>query len=132
MRTYWLVALGGALGSVARFWCASIITRELNRGFPVGTLFVNVTGSFVIGLLSSIAGPDQRWALSDSSRAFLMIGVLGGYTTFSSFSLQTLDLARNGRWGLAGLNVLCSVSSCLAAVTLGHYIATLINGPRQG
>ena len=132
MLTYLLVALGGAIGSVARFWCAAVLTRKLDHDFPAGTLFVNVSGSFVIGMISTLTGPEGKWPVSSPARTFLMIGILGGYTTFSSFSLQTLDLARSGRWGYASLNVLLSVALCLIGVLLGHLVASQFNAPKEG
>lgn len=128
MLTYLLVALGGAIGSVARFFCSSVLTRHWDQHFPVGTILVNVSGSFIIGFLASFTGPDGRWPVPAPGRAFLLVGILGGFTTFSSFSLQTLELARNGRWGLAGLNILLSVALCLAGVVLGHLLASLTRG----
>ena len=100
MAVLW-VALGGALGSVARFAISGAAVRWLGAGFPYGTLFVNVTGSFTIGLLAALAAADGRPALGADARAFLLVGVLGGFTTFSSFSLETLNLARSGALGPA-------------------------------
>lgn len=128
MLTYLLVALGGAIGSVARFFCSSVLTRHWDQHFPVGTILVNVTGSFIIGFIASSTSPDGKWPLPVQGRAFLMVGILGGFTTFSSFSLQTLDLARNGKWGLAGLNVILSVTLCLTGVVTGHLLASFAKG----
>jgi CrcB protein len=120
MTTYLWIALGSALGGVLRFWLSSVTGRwfESLLGAPptlafLGTVFVNVTGSFLIGLLAGL-GPMPF------TRQLFMIGVLGGYTTFSSFSLQTLELAHEGRWLHAGGNVVLSVVLALAAVWLGH------------
>jgi CrcB protein len=122
MEKFWLytvVGLGSALGGVGRFWLSGVVAARLGQTFPWGTLLVNVTGSFVIGLLGAFAGTDDRpgnaWLMS-----FLMAGVCGGYTTFSAFSLQTLALLREGRWLLAGANVAASVLLCLLGVWLGH------------
>ncbi len=123
MTTYLLIALGGALGSVGRYWAAELVARWMGNQFPYGTLLVNVTGSFLIGLFAAGTGSDGRWPASSSVRVFLMVGVCGGYTTFSSFSLQTLSLLREGRPLQAGLNILGSVALCLAAVWLGHLAA---------
>ena len=113
--TYLQVALGGALGSVLRFWLGSVIGHKAGAPFW-GTLFVNVTGCFLIGLLGNLRedGPG------DFDRYFLMIGVMGGYTTFSTFSLQTLELFRAGNPGLAAANVALSMVLCLLGVWLGH------------
>lgn len=112
MVNYLWVALGGAVGSVARFWLSGVIARHFGETFPLGTLLVNVSGSFIIGLFATLCGPEGRWLAPPSLRIFFMIGVLGGYTTFSSFSLQTLNLVREGEWLSAGLNALLSFA-CL-------------------
>jgi CrcB protein len=114
--TYLWVAVGGALGSVARFACSSVAVRWLGAGFPYGTLFVNVTGSFAIGLLAALVASDGRPLLNADARAFLLVGVLGGFTTFSSFSLETLRIAGSGA---AALNVVLSVGLCLFGAWLG-------------
>ena len=97
-------ALGGALGSVARYAVSLGAARWLGAGFPWGTLIVNVAGSFAIGLLAALVTADGRPALGGDARAFVMIGLLGGFTTFSSFSLETLNLARSGALGAAATN----------------------------
>jgi len=126
MTVFW-VALGGALGSVARYAFSGVAVRWLGAGFPYGTLFVNVTGSFTIGLLAALVASDGRPLLGADARAFLLVGVLGGFTTFSSFSLETLNLARSGALGPAILNVAGSVALCLAAVSLGFTSAGWLN-----
>ncbi|HEX7200651.1 MAG TPA: fluoride efflux transporter CrcB, partial [Dongiaceae bacterium] len=95
--------------------------------FPWGTLIVNVSGSFVIGFFSTITGPDGRYLVGSTARQFVMIGICGGYTTFSSFSLQTLSLARDGEWLRVGGNIGLSVVLCLLAVWLGHLLAASFN-----
>ena len=125
--TYLWVALGGALGSVARYACSSAAARWLGAGFPYGTLFVNVAGSFAIGLLAALVASDGRPLLSADARAFVLVGVLGGFTTFSSFSLETLELARSGALGAAGANVALSVALCLFGAWLGFAAAGLLN-----
>ena len=118
MNAYLLVALGSALGGVLRFWLAAMMGDKL--GAPhLGTVFVNVTGSFVIGFIAAL-GP-MPW-----KQQLLMVGILGGYTTFSSFSLQTLELAHEGRWATAGANVVLSVVLSLLAVALGHLCGALV------
>jgi len=124
---YVWIALGGALGSVARYACSVAAARWLGAAFPWGTLFVNVAGSFAIGLLASLIAADGRPLLGADARAFVTIGVLGGFTTFSSFSLETLELARGGALGAAALNVGFSVALCLVGVSLGSAAAVLLN-----
>ncbi len=113
MHSYLLVAIGSALGGVLRFWLSAVMGDKLGA-VHLGTVFVNVSGSFTIGLLAAL-GPMPF------SRQLFMVGVLGGYTTFSSFSLQTLELAHEGRWATAAANVVLSVVLSLAAVWLGHW-----------
>jgi len=125
--TYLWVALGGALGSVARYACSGAAVRWLGAGFPYGTLFVNMSGSFAIGLLAALAATDGRPSLGTDARAFLLVGVLGGFTTFSSFSLETLSLARSGALGPAALNVVASVALCLFGAWLGFAAAGVLN-----
>ena len=102
---YLLVALGGALGSVARYACSGIALRLLGVGFPYGTLFVNVVGSYAIGVIGTIAIGGGRTLTPDDIRAFLITGILGGFTTFSAFSLETFTLARGGNLTGAAANV---------------------------
>jgi len=127
MLSYLWIALGGALGSVARFWFSGIVARQFGETFPWGTLLVNVTGSFAIGFFATLSGPDGRWLAPAGVRQFFMIGICGGYTTFSSFSLQTLKLAEDGEWLYAGWNIVASVALCLAGVWLGHIAAAALN-----
>ena len=126
MTVLW-VALGGALGSVARYAISGVAVRWLGAAFPYATLFVNITGSFTIGLLAALVAADGRPSLGADARAFLLVGVLGGFTTFSSFSLETLNLARSGALAPAMLNVAGSVVLCLAAVSLGFATAGWLN-----
>lgn len=121
------IFLGGGLGSLARWWCSGFVAQRFGETFPLGTLMVNVTGSFVIGFFATLTGPDGRWLAPVSARQFIMVGLCGGYTTFSSFSLQTLTLAREGEWLYAALNALLSFILCMAAVWLGHVAAFALN-----
>jgi fluoride exporter len=130
MLSYFLVAIGGALGTTLRFWLSGLVDRGVGETFPWGTLVVNLTGSLVIGFFATVSGTDGRWFVPPLGRTFFMIGVCGGYTTFSSFSLQTLNLVRDGQWWYAAANVLFSVALCLAGVWLGHALATLLNSTR--
>jgi CrcB protein len=130
MLTYLWVAIGGALGSVARFWLNGMISStRFGETFPWGTLAINVSGSFVIGVIGAFVIPEGR--MDSQSRAFatqfLMIGICGGYTTFSSFSLQTLNLLRDREWLYAGGNVVLSVVLCLVAVWLGWMLGSMVN-----
>jgi CrcB protein len=123
MLSYVWIALGGALGSLGRFWFSGLIARNFGETFPWGTLLVNVSGSFVIGLFATLTEPEGRWLVSPSFRQFFMIGICGGYTTFSSFSLQTLNLVRDGEWFYAGANAVLSFVLCLVAVWFGYLLA---------
>jgi CrcB protein len=125
--SYVWVALGGAIGSVARFGCGSVAARLAGSAFPWGTLLVNVAGSLAIGVLAGLVTADGRALVSGDARALLMVGVLGGFTTFSSFSLETLELARDGAWAAAALNVVASFALCLVAVWLGYLLAGAVN-----
>lgn len=127
MFAYLWIAIGGALGSVARFWFSGVVARQFGETFPWGTLLVNVSGSFAIGFFATLTSSDGRWLAPVGFRQFFMIGVCGGYTTFSSFSLQTLNLVEEGEWLHAGANVVGSVVLCLVAVWLGHLLAASIN-----
>jgi fluoride exporter len=127
MLMYLWVAIGGALGSVGRFWLNGIVSRHFGETFPWGTMIINISGSFIIGFFAASTGTEGRWLVSPSFRAFIMIGICGGYTTFSSFSLQTLNLANDGQWLRAGANVLLSVVLCLAGVWLGCLLANQLN-----
>jgi CrcB protein len=128
MQTYLFIALGGALGSVARFALNNVVTAKFGETFPWGILLVNVLGSLVIGGLGAWTLPEGR--LSAEGRAvvgqFLMVGVCGGFTTFSAFSLQTLELLRNGEWLYAAGNVALSVLLCLLATWLGYFLGTVV------
>ena len=128
--TYFWIFLGGGLGSIARFAGSGFIARQFGETFPWGTLLVNVTGSFVIGFFATATGTEGRWLVAPSAREFVMIGICGGYTTFSSFSLQTLSLMRDGEWFKAGANAVLSFALCLAAVWLGHLLAANLNSSR--
>ena len=127
MLAYLWIAVGGALGSVGRFWFSGVVGRQFGETFPWGTLLVNVSGSFVIGLLAALAEPGGRRFIGPTGRQFFMYGVCGGYTTFSSFSLQTLELVREGDWFKAGANVAGSVVFCLVAVWLGYALGASLN-----
>jgi len=124
---YLWIFVGSALGGVARYWCSGVAARLIGETFPWGTLIVNVVGSFIIGFFATITGPDGRWLVSTTARQFVMVGFCGGYTTFSSFSIQTLNLMHDGEWLYVGLNITGSVVLCLLAVWLGHLGAVHLN-----
>jgi CrcB protein len=124
---YVWIAIGGAIGSMARYWCSGMVARLIGETFPFGTLFVNIVGSFVIGFVATVTGPDGRMFVGAAGRQFVMTGILGGYTTFSSFSLQTLNLINDGEWLAAGANVTVSVAMCLLSVWAGHALAVAVN-----
>jgi len=115
---------------MARFGCSSLVANWFGQAFPWGTLIINVLGSFVIGFFAALTGPDGRMMVPGDMRQFVMVGICGGYTTFSSFSLQTLTLAQDGEFLRAGLNIGASVGLCLFAVWLGHVAAVALNAVR--
>lgn len=115
------VAAGGAIGSVLRFWVSSGVYAVLGRSFPIGTLTVNVLGCLAMGLLYVLL--LERMAVGPEWRAALLIGVLGGFTTFSSFSIETFNLIEGGELFKALLNIMLSVLSCVAATWLGVALA---------
>ena len=125
--TWVWVMLGSALGGLARYWLSGLAARHIGESFPVGTLIVNVVGSFVIGFFASLTGPDGRVFVGTDARQFVMTGLCGGFTTFSSFSLQTLNLARDGEMALAGANAMLSLALGLIAVWLGHIAASALS-----
>jgi fluoride exporter len=127
MMTYLWIAIGSALGGIARFWCSGVAARTIGETFPWGTLIVNVVGSFIIGFFATLTGPDGRVFVSSTARQFVMIGFCGGYTTFSSFSIQTLNLVQEGEWLRASGNIVGSVVLCLIAVWAGYVAAAALN-----
>ena len=120
LESYFWIALGSALGGAGRYWCSGLVARRLGETFPWGTLVVNVLGSFVVGFADALLA-------STPARQLVMSGLCGGYTTFSSFSLQTLGLARDGKWVGAGANIGASVVTCLLSVWLGHIAGVALN-----
>lgn len=124
MAIYLLVALGGALGSVGRFALNSFITWRWVMDFPLGTLVINVAGSFAIGFFAALPGT------SDGFKKFFMVGICGGFTTFSAFSLQTFDLMQRGEWFRAGANAFGSVALCLIAVSAGFLLGNCFKAAR--
>jgi CrcB protein len=129
---YVWVAIGGALGSMARYWMSGFIAALIGGTFPYGTLVVNVTGAILVGFLATFTGPDSRYFILASGRLFMMTGICGGYTTFSTFSLETTNLMRDGEWTAALANVGLSVILCLVAIWIGHAGALVLNRLRGG
>jgi CrcB protein len=127
MGSYIWIAIGSALGGVARYWCSGFVAGTVGETFPWGTFLVNVVGSFIIGFFATLTGPDGRVYVGSTARQFVMVGICGGYTTFSSFSLQTLNLVNDGEWFRAGANVGLSVLCCMIAVWVGHLAAVGMN-----
>ena len=121
---FFLVFLGGGIGATARYWLQGVVYRYTSAGFPYGTLAVNVLGSFAIGFLMSLF--EERFVVNASLRVFLTIGILGGFTTFSSFSFETMALFREGSYLFGFANVLLSVVTCLGATWFGIAIGKLL------
>jgi CrcB protein len=113
----------GALGCGARMWMSGAVANRWGESFPVGTLAVNVFGCFLVGIFATLTRPDGGVALQPIVRQAVMIGFLGGFTTFSSFALQTLALVENRQWGYATVNVGLSVLLCLLAAWIGQVLA---------
>ena len=130
---YLWVALGGALGSVSRFWVDGLVSARFGKSFPWGVLVINITGSFLIGFIGAMTNPDGR--MDPKTRVFatqfLMIGICGGYTTFSSFSWRTLQFIQDRQWLYAGGNIVLSVVLCLVGVWLG-YLAGMLYSSLKG
>jgi fluoride exporter len=118
-----IVFVGGAVGSMLRFWLSGFIAERFGETFPYGTLVVNLVGSLIIGVAAGWLGHLSDSFLASSLRQFIVIGLCGGLTTFSSFSLQTWNLVLSGRWGSAFTNIVVSTILCLALVALGWGIA---------
>jgi CrcB protein len=124
---YLYFAVGSALGGMARYWCSTVFARSFGEAFPWGTIIVNVLGSLLIGIAFATLGQDARWQvpaqLRESFNLFFVVGLLGGFTTFSAFSLQTLVLIRDQQWMSAGFNILLSVGVCIGAAAVGYWAA---------
>jgi len=127
MLAYLWIAIGGALGRMASFWISGKKKKKYVHAFPWNTLVVNVTGSFIIGVFAAMTEPEGRWFASPGVRQFFMVGICGGYTTFSSFSLQTLTLLREREWLYATGNAVLSVVLCMIAVWIGYLLGELFN-----
>jgi fluoride exporter len=126
LPAYLAVTAGGALGSVARLWMSSTLAARFGETFPVGTFVVNALGCLVIGLFTAVTSPDGPFLVSPLVRHFVSIGILGGFTTFSSFGLQTITMLTDGEWFYATLYVLLSVTVCLAFVWVGIMLGSTL------
>lgn len=132
MLTYLWIAIGSALGGMARYGCSRAVALRFGETFPWGTLTVNIVGSMVIGFVAALGAPESRVMISPNARQFIMVGLCGGFTTFSSFSLQTLELVRNRDFAEAGGNILLSIAACMAAVAIGYIAGSAVGGARLG
>ena len=128
MTTYLWIAFGSALGGVARYACQDWAARHISETFPWGTMIVNIVGCSFIGFFFTFTGSDGRVIVGPAVRQFVMVGICGGYTTFTSFSLDALNRAREGQWAQAAGYVLGSLVFCLLGVWLGHVAAVAANG----
>jgi fluoride exporter len=120
------VILGSALGGIARYFISGFVARRVGETFPWGTLIINVSGAFVIGIFGALAGDNTSLLAIPDAWLFAVTGFLGCYTTVSSFSLQTLSLARNGEGGRAAGYVVLSAGLCLSAAALGFALVDLL------
>jgi len=127
VKTALAVMAGGALGSLLRYAISLWIAQRWGDTFPWGTLVVNVAGSAGIGLFAGLSATEGVLLISPTVRIFVMVGIFGGFTTFSSFSLQTLNLVQDGEWLWAGANVALSLVLCLTGVWLGNLAALSLN-----
>lgn len=127
LLTYLVIGIGSALGGVARYGFGLAAAALWGHGFPWGTILINILGSFVIGGFATLTGPDGRLYVGPLGRQFVMVGLCGGYTTFSAFSLESLELLQQGRGAAALANIALSLVLCLLAVWLGHAIAQKVN-----
>lgn len=123
LANYFWVALGGGLGTMARYWMTLAVTRIVGETFPWGTLLINILGSLVIGWFFTFTLPNGPWPASEGIRLFVMVGICGGFTTFSAFSIQTFNLLRDGENLLAFAYIVASVVLCIVATLIGHQVA---------
>ncbi|MBI0141466.1 fluoride efflux transporter CrcB [Bartonella sp. W8125] len=123
--TLW-VAFGGALGTVLRYWL-SLLMVPVSKNLPWGTILINIVGSFVIAFFGVITMSQAKWPMGETIRLFVMVGICGGFTTFSSFSLQSFELLKKGAVAEAFLNIIVSVAFCLFATAMGFYLGSKIN-----
>ncbi|MBS0662910.1 MAG: fluoride efflux transporter CrcB [Verrucomicrobia bacterium] len=131
MSLYFWIFLGSGLGGLGRFALSGLVAHRFGETFPWGTFVVNVSGSFIIGFIATLTEPEGRFLVGGTVRQFLMTGILGGFTTYSSFSLQTLALARDGEWARSAGNAFGTFVICFLAVWLGHLCAAWLNTMRS-
>ncbi|HEX9615065.1 MAG TPA: fluoride efflux transporter CrcB [Bacteroidota bacterium] len=124
MNSYMLVFLGGGLGAVARYWLSAAVYRFLSPEFPYGNLVVNISGCLCIGLIMSVT--EERFVIPSTLRLFLAVGILGGFTTFSSFSYETIALLKGGEFFYGSVNILATVLGCLAGTYAGISLGKII------
>jgi CrcB protein len=122
-----LIAAGGAIGTLGRYGL-SVLAMPISEDLPWGTILINILGSFVIGFFGTLTLATGKFPVSENFRLFVIVGLCGGFTTFSAFSLQTLDLIRDGWLIRASANILLSVTLCVGAVAVGHSLAAWLNG----
>ena len=125
-----LICLGGAVGTGARYFLGGLVVRWLGADFPYGTLLINVLGSFLIGLIQQVG--LSTLLIPDTLRLVLTIGVMGGFTTYSSFSYETLKLAETGSWLAAAAYVLLTTTFCLVGCALGLALGRLLVAGKGG
>jgi CrcB protein len=124
MQNYFLVFVGGGIGAAARYWLSGWVPAKIQSDLPVGTLTVNILGCFLIGFLMSAF--EERFLAQPSMRVFLTIGILGGFTTFSTFSFETVALMRDGEVLFATANIVVSILTCIGGTAIGMYVGRLI------
>lgn len=120
MEKYFFVGVGGMVGTICRYGLSGLLYRLMGDRFPYGTFAVNIVGCFAIGLLMSLF--EERWLVPPNFRLFLTIGVLGGFTTFSTFSFETVEMIKGGNFHMASLNIVGSLFCCLCATWGGFMI----------
>lgn len=124
MQNYLLVFAGGGIGAIARYWLSGFVYQKIGSDFPSGTLLVNILGCLLIGIMMSVL--EERFVVYPSLRIFLTMGILGGFTTFSSFSFETVALLRDGELFYATANVVLSVVTCLGSTWLGFSLGKIL------
>lgn len=122
------VAIGSAFGGMARYAVSGFVAKHIGETFPWGTVLVNISGALVIGAFAACVAPSGALEGNLAVRQLVIVGLCGGYTTFSSFSLQTLNLVRDGEWMRAFGNIAISVVACLLAVWAGYALGAFISG----
>lgn len=130
LATTVMIGLGGAFGTLLRYW-GGLAALRWSQWLPWGTILINVSGSFAIAFFGTLTASNGRFAASETVRLVFMVGICGGFTTFSSFSLQTLDLLRQGAVLRAMLNIVLSLALCMASVTAGYLTAQALNTAGQ-